>query len=59
MIGMLVLDIANPLFMDLALGGVEAAAEADLTVILCSSAESSGKRGAWRDSSSSECRGSW
>jgi LacI family transcriptional regulator len=41
MIGLVVLDVGNPFFTDLAAGVEAAAAEADLSVILCNSAESS------------------
>lgn len=43
MIGMVVLDVANPYFTDVASGAEEAAAEAGLALMLCNSAEQSGR----------------
>jgi LacI family transcriptional regulator len=40
MIGLVVLDVSNPFFTDLAAGVEASAADADLSVILCNSAES-------------------
>jgi LacI family transcriptional regulator len=45
MIGLVVLDVANPFFTDVALGVEEEAAEAGLSVILCNSDDQAARQG--------------